>query len=202
MTYTNRMHIGKGVREYLPIPRKNRQPSDDASLVVRSRAFLQKRKLRRLSGAETLYLACSFSTSNSPCTAWRKQKRGKNKGIWINKPDKVFLCFCLLTCLAVTRIKVVWGSYQSGMRFGCHRWQEICRHSATKGQSDQGSSRHPAFCSGVSLQSPAAAQLLPWVTSKPHVQTQPRCCKTNSPHRCSYQPGLLHGQNKDWSKEN
>lgn len=63
------MHIGKGVREYLPIPRKNRQPSDDASLVVRSRAFLQKRKLRRLSGAETLYLACSFSTSNSPCTA-------------------------------------------------------------------------------------------------------------------------------------
>lgn len=51
------MHIGKGVREYLPIPRKNRQPSDDASLVVRSRAFLQKRKLRRLSGTETLYLA-------------------------------------------------------------------------------------------------------------------------------------------------
>lgn len=41
-----------------------------------------------------------------------------------------------------------------------------------------------------------------WFTSELRVQTLPRCCKTNSPHRCTLFQAVLFNTAKDWSKEN
>lgn len=90
------------------------------------------------------------------------------------------------------------GAYQNGTKFWHHRWAGDLPTHLTKEKLKEGTqSRYPAFPLGCHYSNPLQKNFCQWFTSKLHVQTLPRCCKTNSPHRCTLpQAALLSRQSK------
>lgn len=120
----------------------------------------------------------------------------KRKTKHLDQKATVF-SFCLLD-QPLLGIKVFQGAYQNSTKF----WQlqmagDVQRH-LTKGKLKESTFMPLSiFALGCHYSNLLQKNFCQWFTSKLHVQTLPRCCKTNSPHRCPLlQAVLLNRQTK------